>query len=240
MSNKPVFKGFSEEIFGFLSDLEKNNNVEWFRSNRSRYDKYLVEPAREFITELGPFLNKINPAIRTEPKFNKTIMRINKDMRFAKGAPYKTYFLIHFGRFKLDSEYFLYFSPNEVQIGLFLNNTAGDSLHFKKNIKKYKNEIVNLFEKYKLNNRFSFYKLNKEPELIQKKLNAEKHIDLLEKCEYILLQKVNPPKSKIFTDDLLPYSVKLFYDLYPLLCFSYFPNPLKEVENFEENFGIVI
>jgi len=85
------FSGFSKEIFSFFADLEKHNNVEWFHKNKQRYQSFVVEPTKAFITELQPFLNRLNPAIRTEPKFNETIMRINKDMRFAKGDPYSNY-----------------------------------------------------------------------------------------------------------------------------------------------------
>lgn len=234
-----VFHGFSQELFKFLSDLEKNNNVEWFRSNRSRYEEFLVDPARAYVTEVAPFLNRINPAIRTEPKFNQTLMRMNKDMRFAKGAPYKNYFLIHFGRFKMDSEYFLYFAPGESDIGIFLNRSDGDKLHFKNNFEKYKNEFVQIFRDNKLNNRYSLYEIKKEPKLILKKFDAEKHIERLNDHEFILLQYNNFDKKKTYTDNLLPLSVKIFTELYPLLCFSYFPNPLKEIERFRETFGVV-
>ena len=34
------------EALEFLRDLEENNDRDWFRANRARYDSYLVEPAR--------------------------------------------------------------------------------------------------------------------------------------------------------------------------------------------------
>ena len=238
--NKVVFKGFSSELFDFLSDLKKNNNTEWFRENRERYDKFVVEPARAYVTEMAPFINRINPAIRTEPKFNKTLMRINKDMRFTKGDPYKNYFLIHFGRFKLDSEFFLYFSPNETDLGIFLNRSEGDGLHFRQNFDKYKEEFLKIFEENKLNNKYSLYEISKhEPKLVLNKFNAQKHHNKLLENEYILFQLNNFDKKKVLTDNLLPLSVKVFTELYPLLCFSYFSDPLKEIEKFKESFGIM-
>lgn len=237
---KKVFKGFSNELFQFLTDLEKNNSVEWFHKNRDRYDEFVVTPARSYVTELAPFLNRINPAIRSEPKFNKTLMRINKDMRFAKGDPYKNYFLIHFGRFKLDSEYFLYFSPRETDIGIFLNRSGGDGLHFRRNLDKYKDEFIKIFADNNLNNKYSLYEIEKhEPKCALKKFNAEKHVDKLLENEFILLQLNNFDKKKVLTDDLLPLSVKIFIELYPLLCFSYFPNPLREIEKFRNSFGVI-
>ncbi len=237
--NVNVFKGFGNEIFKFLGDLEKNNNVEWFHKNKERYRSVLVEPARQFVLEIAPLLNRFNPAIRTEPKFNKTLMRLNKDMRFAKGAPYKNYFLIHFGRFKMDSEFFLYFDTCQTDLGIFLNNSTGDELFFNQNYKRYKKEIVNVFSEYKLNNKFSFHKMDKQPEEVLKKFNAEKHIDLLEKHQYILFQLNNFDKKKVATDNLLPLVAKTFSNLYPLLCFAYFPDTLKAIAKFKESFGAV-
>ena len=37
----------------FLRELEANNDRDWFKSNRGRYDSDLVEPARELAAELG-------------------------------------------------------------------------------------------------------------------------------------------------------------------------------------------
>ena len=235
-----VFKGFGNEIFDFLSDLEKNNNIKWFHKNKERYQKVLVKPARLFVTELAPILNRLNPSIRTEPKFNQTLMRLNKDMRFAKGAPYKNYFLIHFGRFKLDSEYFLYFDPYGTDLGIFLNNTVDDQLYFNQNLLRYKREIIKIFEEYNLNNKFSLHHMDsKEPMQVLKSFNAEKHLSKLMDYKYILLQLNKFDKKKVTTDDLLPLCVKIFYSLYPLLCFAYFPDPLKEIEKFNESFGVI-
>lgn len=237
---KEVFRGFGTEIFRFLSDLEKNNNIEWFHKNKERYQNVLVNPARLFVTELAPFFNRINPAIRTEPKFNKTLMRLNKDMRFAKGAPYKNYFLIHFGRFKMDSEFFLYFDPDQTDLGIFLNKSNGDKLFFKQNYLRYKKEIIQIFDEYKLNNKLSFQEMDsKEPTVVLKKFDAEKHIDKLDDYNYILFQQNNFDKKKVATDNLLPYCVKFFSKLYPLLCFAYFPDPLKEIGKYKESFGVV-
>ena len=239
IKEEKVFKGFGDYIFKFLSDLEKNNNVDWFHKNKERYQKDLVEPARLFVTEIAPLINRLNPSIRTEPKFNKTLMRLNKDMRFAKGDPYKNYFLIHFGRFKMDSEFFLYFEPNETDLGVFINNSDEENLYFRQNYKRYKKEMAGVFEEYKLNNKFSFYKMDRNPELVLKKFNAAKHIDLLEDHKYILFQLSGFNKKHVSSDNLLPIAAKTFSNLYPLLCFAYFPDPLKAISKFKESFGVV-
>jgi uncharacterized protein (TIGR02453 family) len=41
------------EAIEFLRDLEANNDRDWFKANRERYDAHLVEPARELAAQLG-------------------------------------------------------------------------------------------------------------------------------------------------------------------------------------------
>lgn len=228
------FQGFNEELFKFLRGLEKNNSVEWFHKNKERYQKYLVEPAKAFITDLAPFLTQLNPAIRTEPKFNKTIMRLNKDMRFAKGEPYRAFLLIHFGRFKLDSEFFLYFEPNEYEIGLFINNTKQDNLYFRENLAKFKKEIISVCKKFNINDNYSLYELKKDTEKVIGKFNAEKHFDELEKIEWIILhQNKKPGLKKLYSSEIIPEMMKMITRLYPLYCFAISPQPIKELQRFE-------
>jgi uncharacterized protein (TIGR02453 family) len=41
------------EALEFLRDLEANNDRDWFRANRDRYEAHLVEPARELARQLA-------------------------------------------------------------------------------------------------------------------------------------------------------------------------------------------
>jgi len=74
----------------FLSDLSKNNNREWFTSNRSRYDsakanyESFVQAVIDEITKFDPILKGLEA---------RTCMyRINRDIRFSNDKTiYKTY-----------------------------------------------------------------------------------------------------------------------------------------------------
>lgn len=234
----PPFDGFSKELFKFFKDLEKNNSVKWFNENRSRYDDYLVTPSKSFIVSIGEFFNQLNPSIRTEPKFNKTLMRINKDMRFAKGAPYKNYFLIHFGRFKMDSEFYVYFDKEGVDYGIFLNNSGEEDLYFNQNLKRFKKQIIQVFKDYKLNNKFRLMELKREPTLVKEKFNAQKDFDILENTKYLLLEKSYLKDEKIiYSVNLVTELIKIFSVLYPVYCFAISPQPMKLLKFFEENLG---
>lgn len=233
------FDGFSLKIFEFFNNLSQNNNSLWFKENKHIYDNFIVAPAKAYIAEMGNFFNLLNPAIRTEPKFNQTLMRINKDMRFSKGDPYRDYFLIHFGRFKMDSEFFVYFDKNECQIGLFINSSKDTNFLFKQNLAKYKNQIAEVCEHYKVNNNFSLYELNKSPELVINKFDFLTHYNYLEKFKLIILQKVISPTQLInLGKNFLTESVNVFYSLYPIYCFAISDNPLLLLDKFEETFEL--
>ncbi|MEG8946331.1 DUF2461 family protein [Rosettibacter firmus] len=241
MKSNTKFNGFSEEVFKFFRDLEKNNNIEWFHKNKLRYQKYLIEPAKSFISEIAPFLNRLNPAIRSEPKFNETIMRLNKDMRFAKGEPYRTFLLIHFGRFKLDSEFYLYFDSRSFAMGMFINRKKGNNLYFGQNLLRYKKEIINICNKYKIDNNYSLSDLENNSQLIVKKFNSQNHLHFLENIDFILLERnKNIPDKILFSDEIILETIKMITQLYPLYCFAISPQPLKEIQHYEDNFGEIL
>jgi uncharacterized protein (TIGR02453 family) len=64
------------ESLEFLRDLEANNDGAWFRTNRDRYDRYLVEPAHEIAAQLSHL---------GEPRF----FRPYNDTRFHMRPPLK-------------------------------------------------------------------------------------------------------------------------------------------------------
>ncbi|MGA7721222.1 MAG: DUF2461 family protein [Ignavibacteriaceae bacterium] len=240
-TNIPFFTGFNTDAFKFLGQLEKdkNNNTAWFAKNRQRYDDNIVLPAKSFIITIGQFFNHLNPAIRTEPRFNSTIMRINKDMRFAKGGPYKNYFLIHFGRFKMDSEFFVYFDKNGIEYGLFLNNSQDDDLYLNTNLPMLGKEIIECCKRFKIDTKFDLYELDKKESMVIPKFKADKHFKVFSEMEYIILKKNIDPGNKLCTSpDFLTEAIKTFSNLYPLLCFAISPRPLKLIADFDEQMGI--
>ena len=234
------FTGFQPQLFSFFEGLEKNNSKVFFDKHRTEYEEFVVKPAKAFISALAPFLEQLNPSIRREPKFNQTIMKLSKDMRFSKGVPYKTFLLIHFGRFKLDSEFYVYFDKSGVQYGMFLNNSKEENLFFKKNLEKYEKEIAKVFTDYKLNNQLSLTEMKKEMVLVRKKFDFSKDGILLQKMKYILLEKPILTKEKkiIASPNFINDIIKTFSRLYPLYCFAISEQPLNLIAKFEEHMGV--
>ena len=48
-----AFRGFPPEALEFLRDLEADNDRDWFKANRARYDEFLAEPARALAVDLA-------------------------------------------------------------------------------------------------------------------------------------------------------------------------------------------
>ena len=71
-----AFRGFPSEALEFLTELEANNDRDWFKANRSRYDELLVAPA----TALGEDLADLG-----KPK----LFRPWNDTRFHAAPPIK-------------------------------------------------------------------------------------------------------------------------------------------------------
>ncbi len=59
---------FSKETLNFLSDLEQNNNRDWFHGNKKSYEKFVKTPLKAFAQQLidevlgeKAFVNGIQP-----------------------------------------------------------------------------------------------------------------------------------------------------------------------------------
>jgi uncharacterized protein (TIGR02453 family) len=72
----PAFRGFPIEAIEFLRELEDNNDRDWFKANRARYDEHLVGPA----TALGEDLADLG---------SPRLFRPWNDTRFRPGPPVK-------------------------------------------------------------------------------------------------------------------------------------------------------
>jgi len=80
---------FKKDFTKFLSDLEKNNNRDWFNENKERYINSVKRPFEIFIETLLNKIKEEDDSLTLTPK--EAIFRIYKDVRFSKDkTPYKT------------------------------------------------------------------------------------------------------------------------------------------------------
>jgi hypothetical protein len=165
---------------------------------------------------------------------------MNRDARFSDGIPYRTYFLIHFRKFKKDSEFFIYIDKKGIEYGLMVNNTLGSELFFNKNLPGHKDELFETFRRFELNEKFSFYEMKKEPELVSKSFNIEKDFNMMARTKLFLLQKeLNKNSDVLYSPNILIEIIRTFSQLYTVYCFCISHNPLAMINEFEENVGFI-
>ncbi len=89
---------FTPALFGFLRDLESNNDRGWFAANKARYVGDVRDPMLDFIAGFAPHLKRISTRYVADPRANGgSLFRIHRDVRFARDKrPYKTNAGAHF------------------------------------------------------------------------------------------------------------------------------------------------
>ncbi len=240
VSSVPEFNGFSRETFTFLSGLYKHNSVTWFRKHREEYEEYLMNPAREFVNSIGPFIKFIDPTFDTEPKFNRTLVRLNRDMRFAK-KPYKDFFLIRFGKTKWGSELFLYLDRNGIELGSFVNNEKDDGhRRFEENLANHGAAFLDACRKYKINGEFSAYELHNGRDPISAKFSPTRDITKFIGVDYLIFGKeLGKTDPAVISKKLLALAMKTYNRLYPLYIFSTSRNPVVDLESYNDRIGLL-
>lgn len=134
------FSGFSKETISFYANLEKNNSKQWFDVNRDTYEREVKQRAESFVVAMGEKLKQLSPTINAEPRVNRSIFKINRDIRFSKDkTPYKSHMAIIFwdggGRMESPSFYF-HLSPTQLLLGM------GSYRFNKEHLEEYRKSIV--------------------------------------------------------------------------------------------------
>jgi len=97
------FKGFTKETIKFFKDLEQNNNKIWFKKNRPKFEKFILNPLKDLVNDLSFFMQYLDPEIDVTPVINKTISTIYRDTRYSKNKnPLKTFMYLKFKRRRPD------------------------------------------------------------------------------------------------------------------------------------------
>jgi uncharacterized protein (TIGR02453 family) len=102
------------EALEFLRDLEDNNDRDWFRANRRRYDEHVVAPARELAEKLSDL---------GEPHF----FRPYNNLRFRPGPPIKEHLGVAIG-YGAAGGYYIDLSLDGLLVAAGLHHPAPDQL----------------------------------------------------------------------------------------------------------------
>ena len=154
------FKGFEEKGIQFLKNLAVNNNKEWFEQNRDVYEKYLLVPMRQLVTDLQLLLKSVDAEIETTPAINKTISKIYRDTRFsADKLPFRTEQWMSFKRpMKIWGnvpEFYFYFTPEKYGYGMgFYSATPQNMEKIRESITSYPDRFKRIIDAYNTQNVF--------------------------------------------------------------------------------------
>ncbi len=81
LTTKGSFKGFTEETFLFLEELERNNRDDWFKSQRERFQTHVRGPLRDLVAEVGQnLISTIEVPLEYEAKSPHTIALPRKNL----------------------------------------------------------------------------------------------------------------------------------------------------------------
>ena len=128
------YANFEKQSIAFLKELAANNNREWFKENKSRYEEQVLDVALRFIQSMQDPLAQIAPHFTAVPqRMGGSLMRVYRDTRFSKNKlPYKTNIGIQFRHEQAKDVhspgYYVHVDPHEVFLGVGMWRPDSDSL----------------------------------------------------------------------------------------------------------------
>lgn len=128
-----LFRGFSRDTINFFKELRENNSKDWFEAHRSAFENEVMEPAKQFVLEMGGLLQQVRPEIYFEPKTDKSIFRLHRDVRFSKNKlPYKTHLAFLFwegSKKKMENPaFYFHIEPEKIIIAAGMYHFSPDAL----------------------------------------------------------------------------------------------------------------
>lgn len=217
------FSGFKPSAIQFLQELEKNNNRNWFNSNKQRYENDVLFPSLSYISAVGEQLPKISENFTAIPKkIGGSIMRIYRDTRFSKDkTPYKTNVGIQF-RHRLAKNvhspgYYVHIAPDECFIGVGTWHPPSDALFkIRKHIEENSDKWISTRDNKRFNNEFELVgdKLKSAPRDFDK---GHELIDDLRWKDFIALKNISA--KDIENTDFVDNTIKAFETARPLMKF---------------------
>lgn len=115
---------FYPTTLAFLRELEANNNREWFKEHKSRYEEDVLDVALRFIQSMQDPLAEIAPRFVALPtRVGGSLMRVYRDTRFSKDkTPYKTNIGVQFRHEQAKDVhapgYYVHIAPQQAFVGV--------------------------------------------------------------------------------------------------------------------------
>ena len=130
----PRYARFEPATLKFLEELAANNNREWFKQNKTRYEEQVLDVALRFIQSMHDPLHDMAPHfVAQATRVGGSLMRVYRDTRFSKNKlPYKTNIGIQFRHEQAKDVhspgYYLHIAPGDVFVGAGMWRPDSDAL----------------------------------------------------------------------------------------------------------------
>lgn len=132
-------------VLSFLNELERNNNREWFQTNKSWYEEAKLE-VEKLVNTLIPGITRLDPAVKVTSA-KECMFRIFRDVRFSRDKlPYKINFgawITGSGRKGSGPGYYIHIQPGESFLA------AGVYMPDPETLKKIRKEIYYNIDEFK-------------------------------------------------------------------------------------------
>lgn len=224
---------FTQRALDFLYFNHLNNSKVWYQEHKSDFQEYLVKPFAELVTDMTPAMLSIDPKFIVEPKIDKTISRIYRDMRYASdGYLYRDRMWCVFLRDKKLYNglpgYFFELSPYGFRYGCGYYQADGKSVkNFRRLILDGSPEYKAAMECYKSQNVLSVY---------GEKLKGDRYADTPQEArEWLNLKNIGLiAESKdinlLFSENLAQTLSELFVQIKPFYLLMQKAEEMKSSE----------
>ncbi len=219
------FKGFPKEGLEFLKGIINNNSKEWLDAHRNEYEKYILEPNKAYVEEMGETLQMLVPFIYAEPKINRSLFKIYRDARFHLDAPIKEKIGIIMwqgaGHRMQSSSFYMHYAPDEVFVAAGIRNFKPPLLaayrSYIKDIGK-REELHTILEELQSKG----YELP-EPKFKRcpKGFDSEAKYSYLYKMGAVYAYKIFKPDKIFYSEKIIERNFKIYQDMYDLQQWVY-------------------
>lgn len=207
-------------VIPFLTELNKNNNREWFTDNKKWYQKSM-DDFKVFVDDLIPHLAQTDNSLNGISA-KDCVYRIYRDVRFSKDkTPYKIHFganIASGGRKSKLAGFYLHIEPAGESVtggGIFMPEPPILKA-LRTEFYKVPEELIDIledskFKKYFKNGLWDRDKLKLAPKGFPKDFE---HIDLLKNKSFVAVSELS--NSEISSERLIQKLVEIHKAMYPL------------------------
>ena len=136
---------FTPDFLNFFADLRENNDRDWFKSQKKRYETAVKKPFEQLIASLIERMQIEDPTLLVTTK--DCIFRIHRDTRFSKDkTPYKLHAsaAINRGGKKDHTQPGIYIQASDDSFGIFSGNYRPDT----KGLRAIREEIISNMDEF--------------------------------------------------------------------------------------------